>query len=153
MTCPINRSGTTSCHWLKKLTNLASNFAAPMLFQIALFSTLYALGQLWLFLLWWVAFITVFSLFSRFRNAAEHASVPDLLDPDPRKNTRTTIARWWERLTVAPNYVNFHLEHHMLASVPAYKLSKVHRLLTDRGALNNAEVVYGYPEVLRRMVV
>ena len=41
----------------------------------------------------------------------------------------------------------------MLASTPACKLSKMYRLLTEQGALDSAEVVYGYPDVLRRMVV
>jgi hypothetical protein len=40
--------------------------------------------------------------------------VPKLLDTRPRKHARTMAVSWWERLTVAPNDVNFHLEHHLL---------------------------------------
>ena len=29
-------------------------------------------------------------------------------------NTRTTRVRWWERFLLAPNFVNYHLEHHLL---------------------------------------
>jgi fatty acid desaturase len=72
--------------------------------------------------------------------------------PDPGdelRNTRTTIARWWERLLIAPNYVNYHLEHHLVMTVPHYHLPRMHRLLHARGALDGACVVTGYPAVLR----
>ena len=50
--------------------------------------------------------------------------------PDPAddlRNTRTTLARWWERLLIAPNRVNYHLEHHLLMTVPHYNLPRMHR--------------------------
>ena len=72
-------------------------------------------------------------------------------DPaDPLRNTRTTIAHWWERLLVAPNCVNFHLEHHLAMTVPHYHLRRMHRMLVDRGALAEACVTRGYLAVLQR---
>ncbi|MAC71727.1 MAG: hypothetical protein CMP84_16195 [Gammaproteobacteria bacterium] len=62
-------------------------------------------------------------LFSRIRNLAEHAAVPDLTDSDPLLNSRTTLASWWERLTFAPNSINYHLEHNLLPAVPKYRLA------------------------------
>jgi hypothetical protein len=50
---------------------------------------------------------------TRIRNIAEHAVVPDA--NDPLRNTRTTRANFLERLFIAPYYVNYHLEHHLLA--------------------------------------
>jgi fatty acid desaturase len=74
-----------------------------------------------------------------------------ITDPsDPLQNTRTTLASPLERLFVAPNRVNYHLEHHLLMTVPHYKLPEMHRLLCERGALDGANVVRGYREVLRR---
>ena len=73
--------------------------------------------------------------------------VPDRLDPV--RNTRTTRASWLERLFIAPNFVNYHLEHHLLMTVPHYQLPRLHRLLRERGALAEECVASGYPEVLR----
>lgn len=101
-----------------------------------------------LYLLWVVAWFTTFSLAMRVRSIAEHAMIDD--PADPLRNTRTTIASWWERLLLAPNRVNFHLEHHLLMAVPHYNLPRMHRLLRERGALTNACLARGYAGVLRR---
>jgi len=99
-----------------------------------------------LYLLWIVAWLTSYSLVMRIRSIAEHAMIPD--PGSDLGNTRTTVARWWERLLIAPNYVNYHLEHHLLMTVPHYNLPRMHRLLRDRGALGDACVTRGYPGVL-----
>jgi fatty acid desaturase len=83
----------------------------------------------------------------RIRSIAEHGMVPD--PADELGNTRTTLARWWERLFIAPNRVNFHLEHHLLMTVPHYQLPKLHSLLRQRGVLEGACITRGYPAVLR----
>jgi fatty acid desaturase len=46
--------------------------------------------------------------------------------------------------------VGFHLEHHLLMTVPHYHLPRMHRLLRERGALDDACVERGYFRVLRR---
>ena len=80
-----------------------------------------------LYLLWVVAWLTTYRLVTRIRSIAEHALTPD--PNDALNNTRTTVARWWERLLIAPNCVNYHLEHHLLPTVPHYNLGRMHRLL------------------------
>jgi fatty acid desaturase len=99
-----------------------------------------------LYLLWVGAWLTSYSLVMRIRSIAEHAMTPD--PADELRNTRTTLARWWERLLIAPNYVNYHLEHHLLMSVPHYNLPRMHRMLRDRGVLTDACVARGYRDVL-----
>jgi fatty acid desaturase len=111
-----------------------------------LFGVLTLLGHPALYLLWVVAWLTTYSLAMRIRAIAEHAMVPD--PGSDLGNTRTTLARWWERLLIAPNYVNLHLEHHLLMTVPHYHLPRLHRLLRDRGVLDDACVTRGYPAVL-----
>jgi len=101
-----------------------------------------------LYLLWVLAWLTTNQLVTRIRSIAEHALTPDA--PEPEGLTRTTLPRWWERLLVAPNCVNYHLEHHLLITVPHYHLRRMHRLLTERGILSNACVAVGYPGILRR---
>lgn len=113
-----------------------------------LFGILALAGHPLLYLLWPVAWLTTYSLIMRIRAIAEHSMVTD--PSDPMKNTRTTLASWWERLFIAPNRVNFHLEHHILMRVPHYNLPRMHALLRDRGALEDALVSRNYFEVLRQ---
>lgn len=53
---------------------------------------------------------------TRIRNIAEHAVVPD--SDDPLRNTRTTEVNLIERIFIAPYFVNYHLEHHLLFYIP-----------------------------------
>jgi fatty acid desaturase len=115
----------------------------------ALLAGLALVGHAELYLLWAGAWLTTHTLVTRIRSIAEHALTPDA--DDPLGNTRTTRARWWERLLIAPNRVNYHLEHHLLMTVPHYRLPEMHRLLAARGVLARACVeTGGYAGVLRR---
>jgi fatty acid desaturase len=115
--------------------------------NVALWGVLAALGHGWLYFAWVLAYATTFSLFLRIRSIAEHA-VAEASD-DPLTNTRTTHAGPLARLTVAPHHVNFHLEHHLLPTVPHYRLKRLHQLLWERGAKDRATFANGYLEVLR----
>ena len=123
------------------------NLRGVALTNLSLFTILAALGHPALYLLWVGAWFTSHHLVVRLRSIAEHAMIPD--PNDPLRNTRTTVARWWERLFIAPNYVNYHLEHHLIMTVPHYKLPRMHRMLRERGVLDHACVVQGYPSVLK----
>jgi fatty acid desaturase len=114
----------------------------------ALLALLAAVGHAELYLLWAGAWLTTNTLVTRIRSIAEHALAPD--PGDDLQNTRTTLARWWERLLIAPNRVNYHLEHHLLMTVPHYRLPEMHRLLRERGALEGACVESSYRAILRR---
>jgi fatty acid desaturase len=108
-----------------------------------------ALGHPALYLLWAGAWLTTNTLVTRIRSIAEHALTPDA--DDPLGNTRTTLATFWERLFITPNRVNYHLEHHLLMTVPHYKLPRLHTMLRERGVLERACVeTGGYRAILRR---
>jgi fatty acid desaturase len=130
--------------------------AGPLLQQLAvqalLFLVLLAFGIGWTYLLWVTAYMTVFMFIIRVRQVAEHAAVPDLFDPDPRRNTRTVDAPWWQRLVFAPNGVNYHMEHHFMASVPCYRLRELRKHLRLQHALDDVPVFRGYGQVLRHAV-
>jgi len=114
-----------------------------------LLGLLSAVGHPALYGLWAGAWLTTHTLVTRIRAIAEHALTPD--PDDPLQNTRTTLLRWWERLLVAPNFVNYHLEHHLLMTVPHYRLPEMHRLLRERDVLEHACVEPGgYAAILRR---
>jgi len=100
-----------------------------------------------LYLLWVGAWLTTYSLAMRIRSIAEHGVIPE--PSDDFRNTRTTLARWWERLLIAPNRVNYHLEHHLMVAVPHYNLPRLHRMLRERGVLAGACVAPDYLSVLR----
>ncbi len=113
-----------------------------------LLAVLWTAGHPWLYLLWVAAWLTTNTLVTRIRSIAEHALTPDA--DDPLGNTRTTELRWWERLLIGPNRVNYHLEHHLLMTVPHYRLPEMHALLRERGVLDRARVeTGGYLPILR----
>ena len=131
------------------LSSITRNFGPVLVTNLALGGLLAALGHGRLYLLWVLAYFTTFSLFLRIRAMAEHACT----DPssDPFLNTRTTQATWLAKLTVAPHAVNYHLEHHLLPTVPLYGLPRMHALLRERGALDESPLSGGYFEVLREV--
>ncbi len=116
--------------------------------NLILFAMLAAAGHPALYLLWVGAWLTTYTLVTRVRFIAEHGMTPD--QDDPLRNTRTVLPRWWERLLIVPNRLNFHLEHHLLMTVPHYNLSRLHRLLRDRGALDRACIEHSYLSILSR---
>lgn len=122
-----------------------------LVFHAGLFAVLALAGGWWAYFLWWIAQLFAYPVIARLRQIGEHGVVPDRGDPDPRMNTSTTIARWWERLFIAPNHVNFHVEHHLAAGVPSYRLPAMHRLLRERGFFDGFDCVsHGYVDVVRR---
>jgi len=116
--------------------------------NLLLLAALVAAGRPVLYLLWVGAWLTTYTLVTRIRAIAEHALTPD--QDDPLRNTRTVLPGWWERLLLAPNRLNYHLEHHLLMTVPHYNLPRLHRLLRERGVTTGACVERGYAGVLRR---
>jgi fatty acid desaturase len=130
----------------------ARPFVQQLLVNALLAVLLGVLFTPWIYLLWIGSYMTTYMLVVRIRQVAEHAAVPDLYDGDPRKNTRTTIPHLWERLVFAPNYVNYHVEHHFMASVPCYRLKELHEHLKTDGAYEGTPIFHGYREVLRHAV-
>jgi len=131
----------------------AWSYFQPYLAQLLLFVALSAFGMPWAYLLWVIAYMTFFMLIIRVRQVAEHAAVPDLYDPDTRLNTRSVDAPWWQRWAMVPNGVNYHLEHHFMASVPCYRLRALRELLKSRHALDDVPAFSGYGALLKHVVV
>lgn len=122
-------------------------------FPIVLGAILWSVGALWTLALWYVAYFCIFPVLTRIRLIGEHGIAPNRLDKDARLNTATVRPNLIERLLIAPNNVSFHLEHHLVAMVPAYRLRSFHKMLNARGYFEgHNSVVDGYAEVLRRAV-
>lgn len=124
---PIPRGGRSNLELAK---NLLKNSSGMLISNAAIFSALWASGHPKLYLLWPLAYITPFPLFIRIRAMAEHAGLET--SHSALSNTRTTRADWLARAFVAPIHVNYHIEHHLMASVPHQKLAKMHQMLRER---------------------
>jgi fatty acid desaturase len=120
-----------------------------LIVNLILFLVCYVFNSAWLYLIWFLAYNTTYFLFLRIRHIGEHAAVPDPSSPNMFENTRTTLCSWWERLLVCPVYVNYHIEHHLLPSVPPYNLTLMHSLLVAKKAYNNTPLPKGYIAMLR----
>jgi len=125
-----------------------TGWGPQIVFNLAFLAGLAASGRVGAYpLLLAVTIVTWMMVITRIRNIAEHAVVPD--SDDPLRNTRTTRAGFLERLFIAPYYVNYHLEHHLLFYVPCYNLPRVHEILSRSPHAARMEVQPNYAAVLR----
>lgn len=77
-------------------------------------------------LFWVVPYLTAHKVIFRLRAVAEHFGIET---GHPYTDTRTVMPAWWERVIIAPFYVNLHLAHHLYPSVPFYNLPKLQSLI------------------------
>jgi len=124
-----------------------------LMVQVVLFLLLSLAGVGWTWWLWFGTFMTTYMLVIRLRQIAEHAAVPNLYDPDPRNNTRTVDAPRWQRFLIAPSFVNYHLEHHLIPGVPCYHLPALRSLLKQRGFFDGTPEYDGYQQLLAHVIV
>jgi fatty acid desaturase len=89
--------------------------------------------------LWVLPLVTVVQAILRLRAIAEHGATTDF--SSPLTAARTNLAPAWLRWALFPHNVNYHVEHHLYASVPQYNLPALHREMEDRGILKGAEVI------------
>ncbi len=134
------------------LKMLVRNMRGIAVANVTLFLVLWLAGAPWLFLLWVAALFTSFQLFLRIRQIGDHGMVPDRLDPDPVRHTRTTDAAWWERLLISPHNEHLHLEHHLAPAAPSQNLPILRRALERHDAIPAGARARTYMEVLRLAV-
>lgn len=105
------------------------------------------LGEWWYGLAFWLLpFLTWFQFVLRVRNIAEHGATEQ--SENPLQNARTTRANMIERIFVAPYWVNYHLEHHMIMHVPCWQLKSMHELLLQKGLAPKMRIADGYGQAL-----
>jgi fatty acid desaturase len=116
--------------------------------QLIILALMMAFGKPHYFLMFWVLpNITWHMAITRIRNIAEHAMVPD--NDDVFRNARTTYASWSVRALVAPYWVNYHVDHHLMFYVPCYNLPKLHALLLAKGYGARMEIQPDYLTMLK----
>jgi fatty acid desaturase len=89
--------------------------------------------------LWVLPLVTVVQAILRLRAIAEHGATTDF--SSPLTAARTNLGPAWLRWALFPHHVNFHIEHHLYASVPMYNLPRLHEEMRRQGMLDGAEVV------------
>ena len=89
--------------------------------------------------LWVLPLVTVVQAILRLRAIAEHGATTDF--SSPLTAARTNLAPAWLEWLIFPHQVNYHIEHHLYASVPHYHLPRLHRELRSRGILEGAEAI------------
>lgn len=133
-------------------SDFAQSFKAPHLWKslpvflgIALLISL--LGDWWWGLAFWLLpYLTWFQFVLRIRNIAEHGATEQ--SENPLQNVRTTRAGPIARLFVAPYWVNYHLEHHMVMHVPCWQLKNMHALLLGKGLEPQMRIAQSYGQAL-----
>ncbi len=138
-----------------KGAKLAQNFQSAdlrpaLICNVAIFAAMWAIGDWWYwFVFWLLPLLTWYQFVIRVRNIAEHAVLRD--PADPLSNARTTYADPVTAFFLAPYWVNYHLEHHLVMHVPCWRLPKLHRMLLARGLGDRMETAPSYWEVLGRV--
>lgn len=133
-------------------TDFAQAFKARDLWKsfpvfIGIMVVMGVIGDWWWGLAFWLLpFLTWFQLVLRIRNIAEHGATEK--SQNPLQNVRTTRADFPARAFLAPYWVNYHLEHHMIMHVPCWKLGRMHELLLQKGLGPEMRVASGYGEAL-----
>ena len=96
---------------------------------------------IWFGLLWVLPLFTAFPLFMIMRQWVQHGNA----DRGRLTNTRVFLVNPFLRYAVFPFGMDYHLPHHMYASVPHYRLPDLHDLLLkDPEYKEKGRVVEGY---------
>jgi len=131
-----------------RLASFWRKLGGPIVANLVLFAAFAACGKPHYYLMFWLLpLLTWYMVVLRIRNIAEHAVVPD--NDDVFRNARTTYASWWERALLAPYWVNYHVDHHLLMYVPCFNLPKLHRLLLAKGFGPRMEIQPDYATMLQ----
>ncbi len=111
-----------------------------IVFHIAALAFFAATGYIVEYLVLWVLpLVTVVQAILRLRAISEHGATTDF--SSPLTAARTNVAPAWVEWLIFPHHVNYHIEHHLYASVPHYHLAELHREMASRGLLEGAELL------------
>jgi fatty acid desaturase len=114
--------------------------AAVIGFHLAALALAAATGCIIEYLVLWILpLVTVVQAILRLRAIAEHGATTDFSSPltAARTNLASPLVEW----LIFPHSVNYHIEHHLYASVPHYNLPELHREMVRHGVLEGAEVL------------
>jgi fatty acid desaturase len=125
-------------------------FLVAALAWVTLLSGIWA--AVYYLLLWVLPLLTAFPFFMLLRQFVQHANC----DRGRFTNTRVFLVGWLLEFAVFPFGQEYHLPHHLFASVPHYRLKELHEILMccpdyrDKVVIVNGYVARkdGYPTVI-----
>lgn len=133
-----------------RLRNFARELGPALFANSILLAACALAGYWWLYLVCWILpLLTWYQVALRIRNIAEHAVVRG--GDDAFGSARTTQVNWLERIFIAPYWVNYHTEHHLLIYVPCYRLPLLQCYLQENGYAEDIQLTRGYLNVLREV--
>lgn len=98
----------------------------------AVFYALHHFGQLVNFGVYWlIPYFFIYPIFQKYRSISEHFALPF---KGELSATRNVIAHPVESFFFAPHNLNYHLDHHLFPTVPAYNLKKLNKALMTNPA-------------------
>ncbi len=129
-----NRSRSNSTDWVSIF-----DWSMIVVVQLGIAAVLTMLGGVWAFpLLWFLPYFFLVYVAQSLRSFAEHAQ--PIADKDAEDQRYITyVSSPLERWFFAPNYMNYHAEHHMYPSVPYYHLPELRSYLEREGRMNDVE--------------
>jgi fatty acid desaturase len=131
----------------ERWASFRTKLGGPVVANLVLLGILAAAGKPHYYLFFWILpLLTWQQAITRVRNIAEHAIVPD--NDDPFRSARTTYATWFERALLAPYWVNYHVDHHVMMYVPCYNLPLLHRMLLAKGLGPRMEIQPNYARII-----
>ncbi len=111
---------------MRAITLMRITFITAVALGVAWLSFVYGRFAFYMFvLLWLVPMITSFSLFMMLRQVVQHSNS----DRGWLTNTRIFLVNLLVRDSILPYGQDIHLPHHMFATVPHYRLRKLHDFL------------------------
>lgn len=118
-----------------KLAALLSLWPAALLHAVILLTYWKTSGLQYYFLLYVLPLATIYPAQIRLRSNVEHGFDPGFqpLNDAQRKVTRSIKANWLERFVMAPLFIEYHYEHHVLPSMPYYNAPAMRALLAEKG--------------------
>ena len=129
-------------HFWKKM-------GGSLLCNMMIFFLMLLLGPWWLFFgCWLIPLLTWYQLVLRVRNIAEHAAVKG---DNSFHIARSVKANLLEKIFIAPYWVHYHLEHHLMMWVPCYRLPQLNKFLCQNGYKDNLKETIGYLNVLKEV--
>lgn len=118
-----------------KLVALLSLWPAALLHAVILLTYWKTSGPQYYFLLYVLPLATLYPAQIRLRSNVEHGFDPGFQPQNDaqRKVTRSIKANWLERFVMAPLFIEYHYEHHVLPSMPYYNAPAMRALLAEKG--------------------
>lgn len=132
-----------------RMKELGHHARRILYFQAAFILVATAFGRPWLYLLWFLPWMTSWRVINRLRAIAEHGGMER--SKDRRRTTHTVRQHLLARFFLVPYNIGWHLSHHVDMGVPMWHLPQMHRELRASGWVPDDLEHRSYPALWRAL--